>query len=291
MRGVSLFGLSKKHERLRVPNQLKIPPDYAMIFSRKIMDQEVTRLLEIPKLLIADVVEEFSQALAERVRGSYRIRVCKEGRETLDMILAFKPDIVVMDMLLPGLDGVTILEEAYRAGIRPVVLATSKMQSDYIIHSAERLEVSYLMIKPCSVRAAAERLRDITEHLHAPAVSRPEPRTEVANMLLALNFSTKLRGYAYLREAILEYRNRPGQSVTKELYPLVGKICDASGSQVERSIRSAIEKAWEQRDECTWRLYFQSNAMGQLKRPTNGELITALADRMEREWGKPETSP
>ena len=111
MRGVSLFGLSKKHERLRVPNQLKIPPDYAMIFSRKIMDQEVTRLLEIPKLLIADVVEEFSEALAERVRGSYRIRVCKEGRETLDMILAFKPDIVVMDMLLPGcFQGLLVLD-------------------------------------------------------------------------------------------------------------------------------------------------------------------------------------
>ena len=250
------------------------------------MVQEVTRPLEIPKLLIADVVEEFSQALADRVRGAYRIRVCKDGRETLEMLLAFKPDIVVMDMLLPGLDGVTILEEAHRAGIRPAVLATSKMQTDYIIRSAERLEVSYLMIKPCDVKAAAERLRDITEHLSAPVVTRPEPRTEIANILLAMNFSTKLRGYNYLREAIAEYMNRPGQSVTKELYPLVGKLCDASGSQVERSIRSAIEKAWQQRDEHIWRLYFPPNMGAELRRPTNGEFITALADHMIREWSK-----
>lgn len=242
--------------------------------------------MEIPKLLIADVVEEFSEALADRVRGTYRIRVCKEGRETLEMLLAFKPDILVMDMLLPGLDGVTILEEAHRAGIRPVVLATSKMQTDYIVRSAERLEVSYLMIKPCDIKATAERLRDITEQLQTPAVSRPEPRMEIANILLAMNFSTKLRGYNYLREAIAEYMEHPGQSVTKELYPMVGKLCDASGCQVERSIRSAIEKAWANRDEHVWRLYFSAGVSGVLRRPTNGEFITALADHMAREWGK-----
>lgn len=251
------------------------------------MDQEVTRRLEIPKLLIADSVEEFSLALAERVRGSYRIRVCRDGRETLEMLLAFKPDIVVMDMLLPGLDGVTILEEAHRAGIRPAVLATSKMQTDYIIRSAERLAVSYLMIKPCEIKATAERLRDITEQMNAPAVTRPEPRTEIANILLAMNFSTKLRGYSYLREAIAEYMNRPGQSVTKELYPLVGKLCDASATQVERSIRSAIEKAWIKGDAQVWRIWFPPGVSDVTRRPSNGEFITALADHLTREWGNP----
>lgn len=244
--------------------------------------QEVTRILDIPKLLIADAGEDFRQALAERLRGTYRIRVCKEGQETLEMILAFKPDILVLDMMLPGLDGITILDEAHRAGFRPMVLATTRLPSDYLIRSAERLEVSYLMVKPCEVKATADRLQDMTMHLHTPAVTRPDPRTEVSNILLALNFSTKLRGYAYLREAIPEFMNRPGQSVTKELYPLVGKLCDASGSQVERSIRSAIEKAWERGDKQVWRLYFRPDAQGVLNRPTNTEFITAIADRMGR---------
>jgi len=141
------------------------------------------------------------------------------------------------------------------------------------------------MVKPCEVKATADRLRDMTEHLSAPVVTRPEPRTEISNILLSLGFSTKLRGYAYLREAVLEFMIRPGQSVTKELYPLVGKLCDASDTQVERSIRSAIAKAWSKGDEQVWRLYFQANAQGILERPTNGELITALADRMERTGG------
>lgn len=241
--------------------------------------------MDIPKLLIADAGEEFRNSLANQLRGAYRIRVCKEGQEALEMILAFKPDILVLDMMLPGLDGITILDEAHRTGVRPMVLATTKLPSDYLIRSAERLGVSYLMVKPCEVKATADRLRDMTAHLNAPAVTLPEPRTEISNILLSLSFSTKLRGYAYLREAILEVMNRPGQSVTKELYPLVGKLCDASGTQVERSIRSAIAKAWEQRDEQVWRIYFQTNAQGLQNRPTNSELITALADRMERTRG------
>lgn len=239
----------------------------------------------MPKLLIADVGEEFRQTLADQLRGTYRIRVCKEGQETLEMILAFKPDVLVLDMMLPGLDGITILDEVRKTGFRPMVLATTKLPSDYLIRSAERLEVSYLMVKPCEVKATADRIRDMMKHLHAPDVTKPEPRTEVSNVLLALNFSTKLRGYAYLREAILEMMNRPGQSVTKELYPTVGKICGASGTQVERSIRSAIEKAWQQRDEEVWRIYFRPNAQDKLKRPTNSEFITALADQLGRMEG------
>lgn len=241
--------------------------------------------MDMPKLLIADAGEEFRQALADQLRGTCRIRVCKEGQEALEMILAFKPDAVVLDMMLPGLDGISILSEIHRAGLRPTVLATTRLNSDYIIRSAERLEVGYLMIKPCGVKAAADRIRDMMTHLSTPPVTRPEPRTEISNVLLELSFSTKLRGYTYLREAVLELMNRPGQSVTKELYPLVGKICGASGIQVERSIRSAIEKAWEQRDEAVWDFYFHSNNRGELKRPTNGEFITALADHLGRTAG------
>lgn len=242
---------------------------------------EVTGYLEMRKLLIADSGEEFRLALSELVRGNYRVRVCNEGKETLDMLLAFKPDLLVLDMMLPGLDGVGILERAALAGVRPTVLAITKHASDYMVLSADRLGVSYMMVKPCDVKSTAARLQDLTEHLQAPAVALPEPRTAVTNILLALGISTKLRGYAYLREAILEMASRPGQSVTKELYPTVGRLCDASGTQVERSIRSAIAKAWEQRDEVMWRLYFQQDAARPLERPTNAQFITCIADRIK----------
>ena len=232
--------------------------------------------MEMLKLLIADAGEEFRKSLADQLKGIYRIRLCQEGRETLEMMAAFKPDLVVLDMMLPGLDGISILEEASRCGLHPMVLATTKFNNDFMVEAAVRLGVSYMMVKPCDIKATAQRLQDLAEHLEQPVVVLPEPRTVVSNILLALGFSTKLRGYNYLREAILEMVNCPGQSVTKELYPRVGKICDASVSQVERSIRSAIHKAWENRDEALWKLYF-----GDLSgRPTNAALISSIADRV-----------
>ena len=68
--------------------------------------------------------------------------------------------------------------------------------------------------------------------------------------------------------------------VTKELYPKVGKLCDATGTQVERSIRSAIGKAWEGRDETVWRSIFGAGSGGTLARPTNAVFISVIAERM-----------
>lgn len=231
-------------------------------------------------MLIADSVEEFCLALAEQLKGAYRIKICHDGPEALELICSFKPDMLVLDMMLPGLDGITILEEAAALGVQPVVLAVTKDPSDYVIRSATRLGVGYMMVKPCKIKATVARLQDLTEYLRPQEVTRPDPRTAVSNILLALGISTKLRGYAYLREAILEMMRTPGQSVTKILYPAVGKLCDASDTQVERSIRSAILKAWNQREETVWRRYLQPNSEGVLERPTNAEFISCIADRM-----------
>lgn len=236
--------------------------------------------MEMLKLLIAESGEEFRETLAQQVRGKYRIRTCREGTEALDTILAFKPDLVVLDMMLPGLDGISIIEEAQRCGIRPLILAVTKYPSDFMVASAARLGIAYMMVKPCRIKAVVQRLQDLEQLREEPAVIRPEPRTEVSNILLALGISTKLQGYAYLREAILESINRPGQAVTKILYPAVGEICNASKTQVERSIRSAICKAWEHRDEAVWRSWFQSTPGETMVRPSNAVFITAIANRM-----------
>ena len=239
--------------------------------------------MEMLKLLIADTGEEFRQSLADQVRGAYRIRVCQEGHQTLEMVLSFKPDLLVLDMMLPGLDGVSILEAIHRSGLHPMVLAVTKGPTDYMIQAASRYGVGYMMVKPCDVKATAARLQDLAERLDPAQMVRPDPRTIVSNMLLGLGFSTKLRGYTFLREAILEMAKDPGQSVTKLLYPAVGKICGADRIQVERSIRTAIGKAWDNRDEAMWRLYFPVSSDGTVARPTNAVFITTLADRLKRD--------
>jgi len=241
--------------------------------------------LEMLKLLIADTVEEFRQAVADQVRGAYRIRICQEGHQTLETLLSFKPDLVVLDMMLPGLDGVSILEAVHNCGLRPTVLTVSKWYSDYMIYNASRYGVRYMMTKPCDIKAVAARLRDLAEQTEPAEIVLPDLRTVVSNILLNLGFSTKLQGYGFLREAILEVAEHPGQYVTKTVYPAVGNACGANKEQVERSIRNAIRKAWDKRDEAMWRLYFQPSSDGTVERPTNSEFITTIADRINMDRG------
>ena len=232
------------------------------------------------KMLIADGSEEFASALADLVRGAYVLRQSRDGLEALALLGSFRPDILVLDLMLPGLDGISLLRQAAAAGLQPMVLATSRYVSDYVVEAVNQLGVGYLMMKPCDVRATAARLQDLTQRLKQPLFTQPDPRTAVSNLLLALGVPTKLRGYTYLREAVLERMRDPAQSVTKELYPTVAALCAATPIQVERSIRSAIAAAWTRRDEQMWRMYFQPDPDGQLPRPTNAAFISRLADSL-----------
>ncbi len=234
--------------------------------------------LEKLKLLIADATEEFCLALEEQVRDSYVICCCHEGNETLRLIRFFKPHILVLDLMMPGLDGITLLQRAAEEGFSPMVLATTRFQSDYVLNTIAALGVGYVMVKPCDVKATAARLKDLCQHLKQPQASAPDHRTLVTNIMRRLGFPTKLRGYAYLREVILEEIMHPGQMVTKELYPEIGARNGASKDQVERAIRGVIKKAWLARDEQVWKLYFPPDPDGNIPRPTNGAFITQIAD-------------
>ena len=90
--------------------------------------------------------------------------------------------------------------------------------------------------------------------------------------MLSLNIPSKLRGYAYLREAIPRMMKDPDQPITKVLYPAVGAVFGCKGTHVERSIRSAIDTAWKQRDDRVWQRYFRVGSDGVIPRPSNADL-------------------
>lgn len=239
--------------------------------------------MENMRLLIADGTEEFRLALADMLRGVYQVRTCGTGNQAQALIHSFKPEVMVLDLMLPGLDGISLLQWTADNGYRPIVLATTRFASDYVLESVNRLGVGYLMMKPCDLRATAARLGDLTTRMNPPKPESSDTRTQVSNLLMTLGISTKLRGYGYLREAVLLRAGAPGQSITKILYPEVAKLCGCEAVHVERSIRSAITAAWENRDEQIWRLYFQPDTTGVIPRPTNGSFISRLAERLQLE--------
>lgn len=210
------------------------------------------------------------------------------------MLHSMKPDILVLDLMLPELDGISLLQQAAQAGLQPMVLATTRFANDYVLDSAERLGVGYVMMKPCDVRATAARIDDLSEHLKSIPSTQPDPETQVTAMLLDLRIPTKYKGFPCLRVAILEAIRDPNQLLTKEIYPKVAKMCEGTPEQVERSIRGAIKHAWLCREEHVWRMYFPPNLRGTLERPTNGQFISGLANclvasRMARETEEQKT--
>jgi two-component system response regulator (stage 0 sporulation protein A) len=164
-----------------------------------------------------------------------------------------------------------------------VILATTRFLSDYVQEASSRIGVDYMIMKPCNIKAVTARLADMVHFRKPPEVIRPDPQVSVSNLLLVLGIGSNKKGYHYLRTAIPLYAKDPDQSMTKELYPAVAKLCQSDSKRVERSMRDAIEKAWENRDEQIWKLYFPCSNTGSVRKPTNSVFISRLADCLFRE--------
>lgn len=243
--------------------------------------------MQMQSLLIADGSELLTAQLTEALRGEYHIRVCHDGLTALEQLREKKPDVMVMDFLLPELDGISLLHTAAAENLIPYVLGLTRFASPYVMESAERLGVTYLMMKPCEPEAVCARLKELSRYARPDPVIQPDVRATVSNVLLALRIPTKLRGYVCAREAILYLMRTPGMSVTKELYPAVAAMCDGTPAQVERAIRGAIHAGWSQGSCDAWERFFHNRSGGAVHRPSNAEFLSRIADQLSLDRDDP----
>ena len=242
-------------------------------------------LMTLQRVLIADSSEEFRRELARCLSDDFAVQHCGDGKTALHLMDSFCPDVLVMDVMLPHLDGLGVLSEIAQAYPACTVLVTTRFISDYVLHSLESMGVRYVIMKPCSIRSTAQRVRDLAASCAVPMPLAPEPRSAVNNLLVNLGIPTRRRGYACLREAILLYARNPAQSVTKELYPAVAERCSGTSAQVERAIRSAIAAAWERRAGRYWQLLFPEEEARKVPRLTNALFISRIAEHLTAETG------
>lgn len=232
------------------------------------------------KVLIADNSEDFASSLADALRGTCFVRICTTGVQALELLRSYKPDVLVMDVMLPELDGISLLQAAQEQELMTNVLALTRSAAPYITEALDRLGVGYIIMKPCRTEAVRQRILDLASQIEPRLVCQPDMRNTVSNLLISLRVPTKLRGYGCTREAVLYLMRDPEMSITKELYPAVAQICDGNAVQVERAIRGAIKAAWINQDATVWPLYFQPCADGTIPRPTNAAFLTRLADKL-----------
>lgn len=232
--------------------------------------------MQTNKLLIADSSEELCRALNDLLGQRYHICTCHSGDRALELLRSFSADLIYIDLMLPQIDGLAVLQTALQEGIRPAMLVSVGLQSPYIERALSRLQVDYVLKKPCSAKVIAGHIDELAGAAHGAPVKASDLQAEIAGILVQMGFKNNLSGFRYVVSGLPMFAENPQQTVTKELYPAIGKLHGKTGEQVERAIRNAIELAWQRRDERIWRMYFAPAPDGSIPRPTNGQLLHTL---------------
>ena len=231
------------------------------------------------RILIAEASPEFSGQLCDVLEGNYQLQVCHSGSMVQMILDEFYPDVLVLDLTLPGIDGISLLKRIQSMHLRPRILLTTCFMSAYVEMAIAGLGVDMVMLKPCNVEILAERIEDMLCGEVPCQIPRLQPRATVSSMLMELNIPSKRRGFAYLEKSIRQYLQQPGQSLTKSIYPNVARAHFTQPEAVERAIRQVVHESWENRNDGVWRMYFSPGRGGVIPRPTNAEFISRLAER------------
>jgi two-component system response regulator (stage 0 sporulation protein A) len=194
------------------------------------------------------------------------------GPETLRFLGTFRPDVLVLDMMLPGLDGISLLYRASAQQHLPAVLALTTYTSDYLLRSFGKAGVDYAMLKPFDTDAMVSRVLDLASS------TASTPQELLPDTLIHMGMDPKRQGFPYLVEAITLAQKDPNQAITKEIYPAIAKLHGSSVQQVERDIRSLIHNAWACRQESVWHDCLQLPPDAPIPRPSNAALIFRLAE-------------
>lgn len=230
-------------------------------------------------ILIVDSCDEFREGLREALQDQFTVYSFDNGADGLAAALEIRPDNMVVNLILPQVDGLTLLQTLQDSDIHPVTLALSRFTTEFIEEKLMRLGAGYLMLMPCKLQAVVDRLVDLV------VISAPKSvpvECWITKMLLDVNVPVHRHGYVYIREAIHSLLKDPSQLVTKELYPGIGKQIGASDTQVEKNIRITIQAAWKNRDPEAW-----SKTLGLSgdRCPTNSEFLFGFTERLRLKLG------
>ena len=239
------------------------------------------------KILLADADEEFRILLADVISGEADMEVVGsvgDGEEALKLVCGGGADVLVMDLVLGGIDGLELLRQIGElSGRRPTILVVSGFTRGNVVNQAAALGADFFMTKPCRMDSITERIRLLRVGGLEAAPSRQSLETLVTAIIHEIGVPAHIKGYQYLREAILIAVEDMDviNAVTKVLYPEVAKRFGTTASRVERAIRHAIEVAWDRGDLETLQRYFGYTVNSAKGKPTNSEFIAMIADRLQ----------
>lgn len=255
------------------------------------------------KIVIADDNKEFCSILSEYLRKQDDLDVvgiAKDGLEALKLISQENPDVLVLDIIMPHLDGLGVLERLNSMDITniPKIIVLSAVGQDKITQRAINLGADYYVVKPFELDVFSNRIRQMFSYgVNMQEIRRPlsmgdeqqatnflnnNLESEITNIIHEIGVPAHIKGYLYLREAIFMVVNDVEllSAVTKELYPSIAKKFNTTASRVERAIRHAIEVAWSRGQVETINKIFGYTIHNSKGKPTNSEFIAMVADKL-----------
>ena len=254
--------------------------------------------MEKIRIFLTDDNDEIRAALHKYLEAQEDMIISGEaanGVEALQRLPECPSDVIILDLIMPQMDGFGVLEQVQRIPPeqRPRVIALTALGREDFIARALRLGVNYYMVKPVEMSQLMDRVRDSARQMEGVCEEPPElppppsPNVDdrMSNIFLSLGIPAHIKGYQFLREGVRLVIEQPDRinRITKELYPSIARRYATSPSKVERAIRHAIEVALSRgRVESLNRAFGCRVAIPEDK-PTNGEFIALIADKLGME--------
>lgn len=238
------------------------------------------------KVLVVDNDESMTNDIEKYFSSHEVIEVVackKDGEEALSYLLNHHTnvDVIVMDLLIPKLDGLFILGELEKRNIRKNIIITTGFKDDRLMDEANYYNVDYYMIKPINFLNLEKRILSV--NLRNAKNRTFNIEATVTDLLHNLGIPSHIRGYQYIKEGIFIVYNKGNaiSYITKEVYPEIAKKFDTTPTRVERAIRHAIEISWNRGDINLMEEIFGNSLNINRDKPTNSEFLTTIADRLK----------
>ncbi|MDA3131148.1 sporulation transcription factor Spo0A [Aliibacillus thermotolerans] len=259
--------------------------------------------MEKVKVCVADDNRELVGLLTEYIHAQEDMEVvgsAYNGQECLDIVENTDPDILVLDIIMPHLDGLAVLSKLQEKQSRPKVIMLTAFGQEDVTKKAVQLGASYFVLKPFDMETLIKHIRDlkgqkqpmIEQRDSNLSIAREENQSQevnlsqsITNVIHEIGVPAHIKGYLYLREAItMVYHDiELLGSITKVLYPDIAKKYNTTSSRVERAIRHAIEVAWSRGNVDSISKMFGYTINMSKAKPTNSEFIAMVADKLRLE--------
>lgn len=251
--------------------------------------------MKTTRLLVVDESRELVEVVKKYFKKHPSIEVVLEafdGESALDLIKrkVNDYDLILMDLVLPKRDGISLLEGMRDAGINKKVIVLTAYHSSDIVRRVSMIGADYFMLKPFDMNEVEKRIMELTDTVNYDNqfidIYHNNLQISITNILHQLGVPSHIKGYQYIREGVSLIYDNPNLigGITKELYPSIATKFDTTTSRVERAIRHAIEVSWNRGNWDLMEEIFGHSVDIDKAKPTNSEFIVTVADKLRLEF-------